>query len=193
MNKDGTGQVALTLDISESAATLKTYMETMKMTGQNVPTKDNIDKMLSALENHFRAGVGISNVSTTRDFEQYIFEIKGDFADVTALNGVMAKVTQSFTRGALAGTVDNFVKDGNTFSRLFPYPLENIRYEQMNMMYQHILESARYTNTYQFATPVQAMSNTQAKLDDTKTQVYLQQSLASIIKGTGSLENDIDF
>ncbi|MFK7933914.1 MAG: hypothetical protein AB8G22_10410 [Saprospiraceae bacterium] len=193
MNKDGSGKLVLTLDISESAPTLKTYLETAKMTGQNVPTTDNINAMLSAIEKHFENGEGMSNVETVRDFDNYVFAVKGDFTNIKALNTVMAQVTQSFTRGALAGTMDNFIPDGNTLSRLFPYPLDKIKYDQMGMMYQYMLESARYTNEYEFAEPVQAMSNEKASLDETKTQVSMQQSLASIIKGTGSLENDIDF
>ena len=193
MNKDGSGVLALTVDISESAPTLKTYLQSAKMTGQNVPSQSNINDMLSVLENHFQTADGITNVQTVRDFDDYVFKIQGDFRDVAAMNAVMAKVTESFTRGNLGGSVDNFITDGNTFSRLFPYPLDKIKYDEMGYMYQYMLESARFTNVYKFAAPVQAVSNHRAVLNADKTEVRLQQSLASIIKGTGSLENDIDF
>lgn len=193
MEKDGSGILALTVDISESAPTLKTYLETAKMTGQNIPTQGNINSMISILEEHFNTAEGISDVQTVRDFDNYVFKIQGNFRDVVAMNDVMAKVTESFTRGGLSGSVDNFVTDGNTFSRLFPYPLDKINYDQMGMMYQYMLESARFTNIYKFADPIQAVSNDKAIVSPEKTEVRMQQSLASIIKGTGSLENDIDF
>lgn len=193
MEKDGSGLLALTVDISESAPTLKTYLETAKMTGQNIPTQGNINTMISVLEEHFNTAEGMTNVQTTRDFDNYVFKIQGNFKDVAAMNAVMAQVTESFTRGGLTGSVDNFVTDGNTFSRLFPYPLDKIKFEEMGFMYQYMLESARFTNVYTFADPVKAVSNEKAVLNEGKTEVRLQQSLASIIKGTGSLENDIDF
>lgn len=194
MEKDGSGLLTLVVDISESSSTLKTYMETAKLTGQNIPTQENINAMISMLENGLKTTDGMSNVQSSRDFDKYVFKIQGNFRDVETLNTVMNKVTTDFTRGTLKGKeFNNFANTSNTFSRLFQYPLDKFNYDNIPYMYQYIFESARFTNSYSFPSPIAEYSNSTAVLSEDKKEIQLQQTLADILKGKGSLANEIIF
>lgn len=194
MEKDGSGLLTLIVDISESANTLKTYMETAKLTGQNIPTQENITAMINILEEDLNTTDGMSNVKSFQDFDNYVFKIQGNFRDVTTLNAVMNKVTTDFTKGTLKGKeFDNFSETDNTFSRLFQYPIDKLNYDKIPYMYQYIFESARFTNSYTFPDPITEYSNDTAVLSEDKKEIKLQQTLADILKGKGSLANEISF
>ena len=79
MNSDGSGQLTLTVNMSESKTNLASYMKMDEVQGMEVPTKEEIEAEIERVKRALANSKGISNVSSSSDFENFIFKIKGDF------------------------------------------------------------------------------------------------------------------
>jgi len=84
INADGSGSVTTTINMGEMMGMLSMFMpDSLK------ESFSELDEMMSGDMNAYQGMKGISNAKTYSD-EEYVYNISYDFADVEALNNVMA-------------------------------------------------------------------------------------------------------
>ena len=84
INDNGSGTVTTTINMSEMMGMLSMFMpDSLK------ESFSELDEMMSGDMNAYAGMRGISNAKTFSD-EEYVYNVSYDFADVEALNGVMA-------------------------------------------------------------------------------------------------------
>src|SRR5690606_34266997 len=88
VNTDGSGTLALTANLSQSRSKLASVMLLDSVNGYKVPSKKEIREELEEVSNTLRAIEGISKVSHTVDFENYILNIRFSFKNVANLNDI---------------------------------------------------------------------------------------------------------
>src|SRR5690606_25627247 len=95
MKNNGSGDVLLTINLSESKDNLKAFWKMDKVEGVDVPQKMEIDADIAKVKKALSAVKGISNVKTTANYEEFIFTVSSSFDNVNTLNkGINAVVSE---------------------------------------------------------------------------------------------------
>ena len=198
MNTNGSGDVTLTVNLSESKDNLKAYWKMDEVQGVEVPKKAQIEDEIVNVKRALSAVKGISNVKTTADYEEFIFTISGSFDNVKTLNkGINAVVSELNRTPMPTIRKDNFEYSPGKFTRLFKYMpdwrLNDDEYNNLNMSARFVMETARVIGIYRFEKPVKGFSNEKAQLSPSKKAVKFESNIADIIKGNATIENEITF
>src|SRR3982750_2374922 len=72
MRNDGTGDVVLTINLSQSRTKVASVMLLDSVQGYKVPSKQKIQQELSEAVAYLKKSEGISNVKSSSDFNSYI-------------------------------------------------------------------------------------------------------------------------
>ena len=88
LKKDGTGSFKYTVNFSESSSKIKALMMLDEVEGHKVPTEQKIQSEFDKICDLSKTVDGISNVSSSSDFYNFIFEYNCDFNKVENLNGI---------------------------------------------------------------------------------------------------------
>lgn len=198
MNTNGSGDVTLTVNLSESKDNLKAYWKMDQVQGVEVPKKDEIEGEIAKVKKALSAVKGISNVSTTADYEEFVFTITSSFNDVKSLNkGINAVVSELNRTPMPAMKKDNFAYSQGKFTRFFEYMpnwrLNDEEYDNLNISARFVMETARVVGIYRFEEPVKSYTNKKAELSPSKKAVKFETNIADLIKGQASIENEITF
>lgn len=197
MNKDGSGKLKLTIDLSQSKTNLTSYMENGEINGVEIPTKEELKRDIKKLKKTLSKIKGISKVSTKSDFKEFVFEVKGDFTNVKALNKAINASIKTFNQTPFPlPKWKHFSFADGKFSRLFNYTDERFtqdEFEGFNGVVRYLMESAKVVSIYRFESPVTNITNTNANLSSSKKAVKLEGNIAEFATGKVTLENHISF
>ena len=197
MNNDGSGELKLTIDLSQSKGNLANYMQAGEINGVEIPTKDEVKLEIMKLKQALGKIKGISNIKTKSDFNEFIFEVNGDFANVKALNKAINVSAKSFNQTPFPiKNYKHFDFTDNKFSRLFEYTDERFtetEYNNFSAVVRYLMESAKVVSIYRFEKPIKKVTNKKANLSPSKKAVKLEGNIAEFAKGEKSLENHISF
>jgi hypothetical protein len=192
LNKDGSGNFQLTLNLSQSKTKLNSIMKLASINGHPVPTKAEINTQLRDIETMLKKTDGISNVKTSIDFENYICVVSYSFLNVTQLNQSVKNIGLKENLKA-AELSDNYSYDVSKkiFQRKNKFQLKDI-YSKMSNADKEVFSSASYTSIFKFESPVITSSNKDAKVSPSKKAVMLKESALDIITEKKSIENKIN-
>lgn len=198
MKSNGTGDMILTVNLSQSKVNLKNYMEAGEFQGYKLPTKEDIKAEIAQVKKVVAAIDGMSNVKTNSDFEEFIFTITGDFSKVEALNQAINKVADAMNKTPMKTIKkDNFDYKTGTFTRHFDYldefEVTEEEYKNFHFTAKFVMETAKYISVYRFDKPVKKVTNTKAQLAPNKKAVKMESNLAEILMGKKTIANTITF
>ncbi|MEM1123913.1 MAG: hypothetical protein AAGJ18_25975 [Bacteroidota bacterium] len=192
MKADGSGQMTVTVNMSESKEDLKGYMDSGEVNGMNLPDQKELNTYLQSIERTIESVSGMSNAAAKADFNEFIFTFTADFTSVQSMNLAVNKLTKELSRGMIS--IDNRYEYANgKFVRSFGSMLSAEDYEKLPVMQRFVLESARMVSIYTFDKSVKKMSNQNAELSAGKKVVKFRSTLGEIAKGTKSVQNTISF
>jgi len=194
MNPDGSGDVVLTINMSESKDKLKAYMQRGEIEGVAIPDKAETEAIIDRIQNTLADLSGFSNLQSQSDFETFIFTFSGDFSDIRVLNIAINTIAKELNRTTHPTILkDNFSFEGNEFKRLFGYPIDKELYGKLSTMEQFVMETARIVSIYRFKETIQNYSNRKARLSPTKRALMMICSPAEIAKGEITMANTVTF
>lgn len=191
MNDDGSGQVTMTVNVSRSKTKLNSIMLMDSINNYKVPSKadikDNIKKMIAEIES-IR---GVSNVSHTMNFDDFIFSVSCDFSNIDVLNDV---ITHFSTERHSTQVKNNkqFAYDAKkkVFVRNYHYNLSK-EINRVKKKDREILENASITTIYRFKSSIVSSKNTEAKIAGSKKAVMLKVSIPDMITNKKDIKNTI--
>jgi hypothetical protein len=192
LNKDGSGNFQVTLNLSQSKAKLNSIMKLRTINGHPVPSKTEISERLNDMETSLKKTDGITNVKTSIDFENYICVISYNFSNVVQLNQAVKNIELKENVKA-SDIADNYSYDAvkKIFQRKNKFQLNNL-YSTMSNADKEIFSSASYTSVFKFESPVNTISNKNAKISPSKKAVMLRESALDVITEKKSIENKIN-
>ena len=197
LNNDGSGELKLIVDLSQSKTNLAGYLENGNINGVEIPTKSEIKSEIKKLKKTLSKIKGISKVSTKSDFKDFVFEVKAGFANMKALNKAINASVKTFNQTPFPiPRYKHFDFEKGKFSRLFEYTDERFtddEYDNFNAMVKYIMESANIVSIYRFEDPIKNQSNRQAQLSPSKKAIKLEGNIAEFVTGKVTLENHISF
>lgn len=198
MKSNGSGDMLLTINMSQSKANLKNYMGMEEVQGIKIPSRAEIDSEIANVKATLTKVKGLSNVKINTDFEEFIFTVSGRFDNVKTLNVAINKVASKLNKTPFPTIKkENFDYEKGTFTRYFKYlkdlNLTEEEYKGLNFTARFVMESAKYISVYRFDKPVKRVSNTKAQVAPNKKAVKMETNFAEILTGKKSIENVITY
>lgn len=198
MKSDGSGDMLLTINMSQSKDNLKNYMKMEEVQGIKVPSRSEIEKEIVNIKKTLAKVKGLSNVKIAKDFNEFIFTVSGDFDNVKTLNVAINKVASELNRTPFPTIKkSNFDYSAGKFTRYFKYlkdlDLTQEEYDGLNFTARFIMESAKYVSVYRFDKPVKSVSNKKAQVAPSKKAVKLETNIAELLTGKKSIKNVITY
>ncbi|MFK8008585.1 MAG: hypothetical protein AB8H03_19660 [Saprospiraceae bacterium] len=197
MNADGSGELRLNIDLSQSKGNLAGYMAAGEINGVEIPSEAEIKSEIKKLKKALSKIKGISKVKAKSDFGEFVFEVTANFKNMKALNKAINASVKTFNQTPFPlPRFKHFSFKENKFSRLFNYTDERFTQEEFDGMMsvvRYLMESAKVVSIYRFEENVKNISNSKAKISPSKKAVMLEGNISEFATGKKTLENHISF
>lgn len=179
---DQSGEYTLMIDFSKSWFKTKSAIFLEEVDGVKIPNEQEISQKLEDFKGKALKIVGISNVTTKTDFDNYIFIIKLNYANIKALNAVVNTINNQ--RDQI-----HFSSNAKNFERIASYPVPEKVIKDPKK--KKDLEEASITAIYTFDKDILSVENTNSKISKNKKTVFLKQSMYSVLKKSTLMNNTI--
>jgi hypothetical protein len=179
---DQSGEYTLMVDFSKSWFKTKSAIWLEEVDGVKIPNEQEITKKLEDFKIKASKIDGITNVTTKTDFENYIFIIKLNYANLKALNAVVNTINNQRDQIHFSGSEKNFERIAS-----YPVPEKVVKDPKK----KKDLEAASIIAIYTFDKDVQAVQNPNSKISQNKKTVFLKQSMYSVLKKSALMNNTI--
>jgi hypothetical protein len=189
---NGSGTFVYTVNMSRSKISLDGIMKRDSSDGYRVPRREEIERDLTKAQSVLARQPGISKVTITRDWVNYIYILRCNFATIEQLDLALENLSASFSRNkkGIPEARDNFSYSGNTFSRSSHYDASKTS-PRLGVTDRNILRQANYTCIFRFAKPVARCSNPGAQISKDGRSVMLRQNMLELAEGRKTLANTI--
>lgn len=179
---DQSGEYTLMVDFSKSWFKTKSAMWLEEVDGVKIPNEQEITKKLEDFKIKASKIDGITNVTTKTDFDNYVFIIKLNYANLKALNAVVNTINNQRDQIHFSGSEKNFERIAS-----YPVPEKVVKDPKK----KKDLEAANIIAIYTFDKDVQAVQNPNSKISQNKKTVFLKQSMYSVLKKSALMNNSI--
>ncbi|MFH6992924.1 hypothetical protein [Flavobacterium sp. FlaQc-48] len=179
---DQSGEYTLMVDFSKSWFKTKSAIWLEEVDGVKIPNEQEITKKLEDFKIKASKIDGITNVTTKTDFENYVFIIKLNYANLKALNAVVNTINNQRDQIHFSGSEKNFERIAS-----YPVPEKVVKDPKK----KKDLEAASIIAIYTFDKDVQAVQNPNSKISQNKKTVFLKQSMYSVLKKSALMNNTI--
>ncbi|SFU27581.1 hypothetical protein SAMN05216480_101227 [Pustulibacterium marinum] len=191
LNKNGSGTIELTLNLSQSKTKLASVMLLDSVNGHKIPSKTDIEKHVLDLVNDLKSAPGLSNVKHTIDFDNYILSLRCDFKKVENLNNFAQQV---WDKQKVSGQFKSYNYDVSKmlFQRKFDFGNKlKESYSKLSKDDKNVFDNASYTLIYRFENPVKSFSNKNSKLSKSKKALMMKLNANNFIQQNVTIENTI--
>jgi len=191
-HKDGSGEMTLTVNLSQSKTKVASIMLMDKVNGYKVPSKPQLQKEIDDAVVYLKKQPGITNVKSTADFTNYIATISFSFKEVANINNLSRSLLeQNGIKGASISTY-SYNKASNTFARNYQYLARTkAEYNKLKKEDREIFQTASYTSIYHFDQPIASYTNKLVKQSKSGKALMQRTPVTDIINGTANLSNQI--
>jgi hypothetical protein len=192
VHKNGSGTFFYTINLSQSKTRIDGIMQLDSSDGYRVPQRKEIDDNILKAKTVIEKSPGITNVTTTSDWVNYIFTLKFDFNSVNNLNLAVETVSQELASDhkRIPEAADNFAFTGTSFDRKSHYDAKT-QSPKLTAKDKEILKSATYTCIFRFDDPVSSCSNTETKISKSGKSVMTKLNMLELATGKKSIVNKI--
>ncbi|MCZ4223590.1 hypothetical protein [Pedobacter rhodius] len=192
MRNNGTGDVILTINLSQSKTKVASVMLLDSVQGYKVPSKQKIQQELGEAVAYLKKSEGISNVKSTSDFNNYIATISFTFKDVSNINNITKNILAQQKIKAANTSSYSFNKATKTFTRKYQaVATAKTEFNKLKSKDKAVFNGANYTSIYRFESPVISTTNSASNLSKSKKAVMLKSSIMDLINGKINVSNQI--
>ncbi len=192
-NADGSGEIKITINLSESKTKVKSIMLLDSVNGHQVPKREVIETELAKMRDKMNAANGLSNATYKTDWEEYIFTMKCSFNQLEDLHTFSKELTRTakikdttqVNRSAYLWSADKFVRQGG-------YNVAE-QYGKLKAEDQQVFQNAQFIGVYKFQKPVKKVTNPTARISKSGTAVMVKAQILDLILGKADLANEIQF
>lgn len=192
IHNDGTGTFKYNVNLSSSKLKINSILALDSLNGYKVPTVEHIKSEIVRIKSKFEAKEGISNVTIESNFVDFIFKMKCDFTNVSALQTAIKEII----------TEENLLKNGEDLSHNWisweglkltrDIPELNLKKtKELTANEIELLTQGKYTSITRFDRAVEKFDNPSAKLSASKMAIMLQTNTYSLLQNAKLLENTI--
>jgi len=189
LNSDGSLDLTITCNFSKNKTKIASVMLLDSVNGMAIPKKEHIDSLMDVSISALQEINGISNVSVSRNWDDFIFVFNAHAKNADLLNQAVNKMKNIYK---LKDTVNTtvYAYENNTFKRINQYSYKD-SYKVLIEGQDSILSESIYTSVFRFPKDVQSMSNQDAKLSPNKKAIMFRSNLLDIVQNNKSFANTI--
>lgn len=191
LNETGGGIFKVTLNLSKSKGEVKKLLALDTLRGAKVPSVEEISHEIDLIVSDLKKIKGISNVQSTKNFDEFILSIEYQFIDVATLNNSIRSVIKK-----------RVVQDEVAIDDLVFYTYKNKVFERdstfdFKLIMKNldadikILETSTYTSIYRFPSQVTSSENGGARISKSGKAVLNKVSAARLVRKHTLIHNKI--
>ena len=183
-NSDQSGDYSLVVDFSNSWFKTKSAIMLEEVDGVSIPNEEDIKSKLAQFRAEASKIKGISKISTSYDFNTYIFKINFSYNSLETLNAVLNAIDKK-------NTLVHFKNNNGKFERIASYPLPKNLIKNEDK--KEDLLKANIVAVYTFDKDVAMVQNANSKLSKSKKTVFLKQNIWNVLNNNKLMNNSISF
>lgn len=183
-NSDQSGDYSLVVDFSSSWFKTKSAIMLEEVDGVSIPNEEDIKSKLAQFRAEASKIKGISKISTSYDFNTYIFKINFSYNSLETLNAVLNAIDKK-------NTLVHFKNTNGKFERIASYPLPKNLIKNEDK--KEDLLKANIVAVYTFDKDVAMLQNANSKLSKSKKTVFLKQNIWNVLNNNKLMNNSISF
>jgi hypothetical protein len=192
IKNDGTGDVVLTINLSQSKTKVASVMLLDSVQGYKVPSKQKIQQELNEAVAYLKKSEGISNVKSTSDFNNYIATISFSFKDVSNINNITKNILAQQKIKATNTSSYTYNKATKAFNRKYQaVGTAKTEFNKLKAKDKAVFNGATYTSIYRFESAVTSTTNPASNVSKSKKAVMLKSSIMDLINGKINVSNTI--
>lgn len=192
MKNDGTGDVVLTINLSQSKTRVASVMLLDSVQGYKVPSKQKIQEELNEAVAYLKKSESISNVKSSSDFNNYIATISFSFKDVSNINNITKNILAQQKIKATNTSSYTYNRTTKTFNRKYQaIGTAKTEFNKLKAKDKAVFNGATYTSIYRFESLVTSSTNPASNVSKSKKAVMLKSSIMDLINGKINVSNTI--
>lgn len=192
INANGSGNIQLTFNFSQSKTKLASLMKLDSVNGYKVPSKAELQAEMQNIQRQLKAIPGISNVKHQLNFDQFIGTLSFDFTDVKLVNKATQIVATSYKIKNASLPNYSFNKDLQQLVRT--YATNNVtlqNFKKLKKEDKEVFNSAQLTSIIRFQKNIIKSSNANAVIAKNKQAVMQKVPILSLIQNQHSINQTI--
>jgi hypothetical protein len=183
-NSDQSGDYSLVVDFSSSWFKTKSAIMLEEVDGVSIPNEEDIKSKLAQFRAEASKIKGVSKISTSYDFNTYVFKINFSYNSLETLNAVLNAIDKK-------NTLVHFKINNGKFERIASYPLPKNLIKNEDK--KEDLLKANIVAVYTFDKDVAMVQNANSKLSKSKKTVFLKQNIWNVLNNNKLMNNSISF
>ena len=183
-NNDQSGDYSLVVDFSSSWLKTKSAIMLEEVDGVSIPNEEDIKSKLAQFRAEASKIKGVSKISTSYDFNTYIFKINFSYNSLETLNAVLNVMDKK-------NNLVHFKNNNGKFERIASYPLPKNLIKNEDK--KEDLLKANIIAVYTFDKDVSMVQNASSKLSKSKKTVFLKQNIWNVLNNNKLMNNSISF
>ena len=183
-NSNQSGDYSLVIDFSNSWLKTKSAILLEEVDGVSIPNEEDIKSKLAQFRADASKIKGTSKISTSYDFNTYVFKINFSYNSIETLNAVLNTIDKK-------NSLVHFKNNNGRFERIASYPLPKDLAKKEDK--KEDLLKASITSVYTFDKDVATVQNPNAKLSKSKKTVFLKQNIWNVLNNNKLMNNSISF
>lgn len=192
LGKDGTGNMMLTVNLSQSKTKIAAIMLMDSINGYKVPHKQEIQQEIDKTVAQLSRMPGISNVKSTADFTNFVANISFSFKDVANVNHLTKALLEQYNVKNPNIPTYNYNKADATFTRDYSYSSDvKEQFNKLRNRDKEIFSTANYISILRFGTPITSYSNKLAKVSKNQQAMIQRFTILDLINGRANISNQV--
>lgn len=183
-NSNQSGDYSLVIDFSNSWLKTKSAILLEEVDGVSIPNEEDIKSKLAQFRADASKIKGTSKISTSYDFNTYVFKINFSYNSIETLNAVLNTIDKK-------NMLVHFKNNNGRFERIASYPLPKDLAKKEDK--KEDLLKASITAVYTFEKDVATVQNPNSKLSKSKRTVFLKQNIWNVLNNNKLMNNSISF
>jgi len=192
LRPDGSGDMTITVNLSQSKTKVASVMMMDSVNGYKVPSRQTIQREINEAVGNLKKMPGISNVKGSTDFTNYIGMIRFSFKDAASINNVTKTLLESQKIRSTSISTYSYNKASATFSREYRYyATARAEYNKLKKEDKEVFRTATYTSIWHFPKTILKQTNPLAKQSKSGMATMQRCSIMDLINGTVSVSNQV--
>ncbi|NRA12628.1 MAG: hypothetical protein HRT57_11795 [Crocinitomicaceae bacterium] len=192
LNLDGSGSFKYNINLSSSKIKINSILALDSLDGKKVPSIYDIKRKINRLNEKLKSEAGISNVSLTADYTNFIFKLSCDFTSLSELQSAIKTIALSENNGKAIPELDHnwLIFSGTTLNRSVP-EITIKKSKEIKNADRLLLKEGSYTSITRFESEIEKFDNDKAKLSANKKAIMLRTDPYSLTQNYNLLDNTI--
>jgi len=192
LNLDGSGTFKYNVNLSSSKVKINSILALDSLDGKKVPSINEIKQKINRISEKLKSETGISNVSISADYTNYIFKLSCDFESLGELQSAIKTIALSENKGQPIPELDHnwLIFHDATLERSVP-EITIKKSKEIKDKDRLLLKEGSYTSITRFESEIDKFDNEKAKMSANKKAVMLRTDPYSLTQNPNLLDNTI--